>query len=209
VNAPSDLGLANDSSLTNDAWDRLEAMAQSLADAVDAKGGYTPSHSRGVAKTATLIGAYLDIRGPALMRLRLAGLLHDVGKLRTPDEVLLKPGALTDAEYEVVKVHPIDGWNTLIGLGLKAEATWVLHHHERANGTGYPSGLAGNSIPLGARILAVADAYDCMTTPRVYARARPHHDAMRELHQHEGDQFDGDVVDALERATSAGTATAA
>lgn len=178
-------------------WARLEDIALALAAAVDAKGHYTPSHSHAVARWSMIIGANLGIRGPALTRLRLAGLLHDVGKLHVPDAILLAPRRLTLEEYALVKHHPLAGHAMLLALGLENEARWVMHHHERGDGTGYPTGLAGDAIPLGSRILLVADAFDCMTTTRVYQAAMPVTAALGELQAHAGDQFDPAVVAAL------------
>jgi HD-GYP domain-containing protein (c-di-GMP phosphodiesterase class II) len=196
----ADLGIHAVDPVDSEAWDRLETMATNLADAVDAKGCYRPSHSHSVARLATTIGAHLGIRGPALTRVRLAGLLHDAGKLQTPDCVLLKPGQLSRTEYDVVKLHVITGHQLLLYLGLPDEARWVLHHHERADGTGYPSGLAGKGIPLGARILQVADAFDCITTDRLYSARKSREWALGELAEHIGDQFDAECVGALTEA---------
>lgn len=177
--------------------ERLEDLARSLAHAVDVKGGYDPSHCLGVARTARLIAHGLGVRGDALFRIWLAGLLHDVGKLQVPDHILLKPGRLTREEMRVVERHPIEAHKMLGALGLDDEARWVLHHHERGDGTGYPTRLAGVSIPLGSRILLVADAYDVMRSRRVYQPARDHHAAIAELRACEGGQFDPTIVDAL------------
>lgn len=181
-----------------DAADRLDSLAAALAAAVDAKGDYRPSHSQAVARVATALGAQLGIRGTGLVRLRRAGLMHDVGKLQTPDAILLKPGRLASAEYEVIKLHAIAGHTLIAGLGMADEARWVLHHHERADGGGYPSGLAGTAIPLPSRILQVADAFDCMTSTRCYQPARTASWALGELREHAGSQFDPAVVDALQ-----------
>lgn len=186
--------------------DRLNTLAHSLAAAVDAKGRYTPSHCHGVARNARLIGHALGHHGDTLFRLHIAGLLHDVGKLTIPDSILLKPTTLTTDERATIQRHPIAAHDMLTSLGLHDEARWVLHHHERGDGHGYPTGLAGTSIPLGSRILLVADAYDVMTTTRTYQHARTPGDALAELRTC-SDQFDTTIVEAL--ATVLGQAAAA
>lgn len=176
---------------------RIEAIALGLADAVDAKGQYAPSHSHAVARTAQVIGHALDFPDPALQRLRIAGLCHDVGKLYLPDAILLKPARLTPAEYETVKRHPVLGHELLLNMGLPDEARWVLHHHERADGHGYPSGLRGSAIPLGARILLIADAYDVMVNRTLYDQPKTPTHAVRELRASAGKQFDRHLVEVL------------
>ena len=183
---------------------RIEAMASALADAVDAKGRYHPSHCHSVARLAQVIGAHMGFTGDALFRLRTAGLLHDVGKLRVPDSILLKPDRLTDNEFEAMKRHPVEAHEKIIAAELHDEARWVLHHHERPDGQGYPSGLMGAAIPLGSCIIGVADAFDVMVSHRTYKRAMTRQHAMSELRAHVGTQFNGDVVDALDRALNHG-----
>src|SRR3954452_18201363 len=139
----------------------------------------------------------LGVTGEGLFRLNIAGLLHDVGKLQIPDRILLKPDRLDDAEYEIIKTHPLLGHQVLIGLGLYDEAKWVLHHHERGDGLGYPSGLIGAQIPFGARILLVADAWDSMRAHRPYQEGMPFADAEAEVRACAGTQFDRQIVDAL------------
>jgi diguanylate cyclase (GGDEF)-like protein len=169
---------------------RLRAAA-SLAYAVDARDAYTGSHSHSVGD--------------------LAGRLHDLGKLAIPEEILRKPGPLDDAERLVLERHPHIGYLMLRSLGVEPVATWVRHHHERWDGSGYPDGLEGTAIPLGARIVFVADAWDAMTTERVYGERRSEAEALRECERVAGAQLDPVVVEALraiatERALAA-TAT--
>ena len=141
---------------------------------------------------------------------RLAGSLHDLGKLAIPEEILRKPGPLNEAERLVLERHPQIGFRMLDSLGVEPVASWVLHHHERWDGDGYPDRLGGDAIPLGSRILFVADAYDAMTTDRVYRSKLSHDRAISELERCAGTQFDPDVVAALlEELEESGTATAA
>lgn len=188
------LSVRNPDSVFGDEWERMESMAQALAVAVDHKARYRPSHSQAVAKLAMTIGALMGINGEELARLRLAGMLHDVGKLQIPDSILLKPEALTAAEFAVIERHPVHGHDQLLAIGLIDEARWVLHHHERVDGTGYPTGLVGPAIPLASRILGVADAYDCMVTRRTYKEPYCVGQALAELDAGAGTQFDHDVV---------------
>ena len=128
---------------------------------------------------------------------RLAGNLHDLGKLAIPEEVLRKPDELGEAERLILERHPQIGYRMLESLGVQPVAEWVLHHHERWDGAGYPNRLAGDQIPLGARIIFVADAYDAMTSDRAYSQAMSQREALAELDRCAGTQFDPAVVRAL------------
>jgi diguanylate cyclase (GGDEF)-like protein len=171
--------------------------AASLARAVDARDAYTGEHSAEVGELAARIGARMGLDTNEVELLRLAGSLHDVGKLAIPEEILRKPGPLSSAERLVLERHPQIGFRMLDSLGIEPVATWVLHHHERWDGAGYPSKLPGTNIPLGARILFVADAYDAMTTERIYRGPLTHEHAVRELERCAGTQFDPEVVSAF------------
>jgi HD-GYP domain-containing protein (c-di-GMP phosphodiesterase class II) len=128
----------------------------------------------------------------------VASLLHDVGKIVVPDEILLKPGPLNATEMKRMRRHPSDGANTLSNVPTAVDAVPViLHHHERFDGAGYPDGLSGNDIPIGARILLVADAFDAMTEDRPYRKAMPVGDAIAELKRFSGTQFDPTIVAAF------------
>jgi HD-GYP domain-containing protein (c-di-GMP phosphodiesterase class II) len=128
----------------------------------------------------------------------LSASLHDIGKIGVPDHVLLKPGRLTDEEFEHIRKHSEFGWMVLRNLeGMEAPALMLLHHHERFGGGGYPGDLQGEDIPLGARIIAVADAYDALTTDRPYRKGRSHEAALDEIRRHVKTQFDPAVVDAF------------
>jgi diguanylate cyclase (GGDEF)-like protein len=173
--------------------------AASLAHAVDVRDAYTGSHSYVVGELAARVATSMGLETEQIELLRLAGSLHDLGKLAIPEEILRKPGPLTEAERLVLERHPQIGYRMLDSLGVDPVANWVLHHHERWDGTGYPDRLARDDIPLGARILFVADAYDAMTTDRVYRGRLPHFRAIAELERCAGTQFDPDVVQAFKR----------
>jgi diguanylate cyclase (GGDEF)-like protein len=185
----------------NDRHARLLAAA-SLARAVDARDAYTGEHSAEVGELAARIGTRMNLNANEVELLRLAGSLHDVGKLAIPEEILRKPGPLSAPERLVLERHPQIGFRMLDSLGIEPVATWVLHHHERWDGVGYPNRLAGETIPLGARILFVADAYDAMTTERVYRGRLSHEHAVRELERCAGTQFDPSVVEAFKAEVS-------
>jgi diguanylate cyclase (GGDEF)-like protein len=171
--------------------------AESLAKAVDERDTYSGSHSQRVGDYSALIARSLGADESAIELTRLAGNLHDLGKLAIPEEVLRKPSSLSEAERVMLERHPQIGFKMLESLGVEPVAEWVLHHHERWDGAGYPNRLAGDQIPLGARIVFVADAFDAMTSERAYSRARSRQDALAELHRCAGTQFDPTVVKAL------------
>ena len=168
--------------------------AASLAKAVDARDVYTGSHSERVGELAARIAVSMGADQELIELIRLAGSLHDLGKLAIPEEILRKPAPLTEAERLVLERHPQIGFRMLESLGVDPVADWVLHHHERWDGDGYPDGLPSEQIPLGARIIFVADAYDAMTSDRVYRRRLSAHDALVELQRCAGSQFDPEVV---------------
>jgi putative nucleotidyltransferase with HDIG domain len=172
---------------------RLRAAA-SLAHAVDGRDAYTGHHSYMVGELAGRIAKRMGLARDEVELARLAGRLHDIGKLAIPEDILRKPGPLNDAERLVLERHPHIGYRMLESLGIEPVATWVLHHHERWDGRGYPEGLEEEEIPLGSRILFVADAYDAMTSDRVYRGKLSHEDAVAELERCAGAQFDPTVV---------------
>jgi diguanylate cyclase (GGDEF)-like protein len=171
--------------------------AASLARAVDSRDAYTGSHSERVASLSAQIAEQLNLSVDEIELTRLAGSLHDLGKLAIPEEILRKPAALSDAERLVLERHPQIGYRMLESLGVDPIADWVLHHHERWDGLGYPDGLAGEEIPLGARIIFVADAFDAMTSDRLYRAALTFEEAVAEVERCAATQFDPDVVHAF------------
>jgi len=171
--------------------------AASLAKAVDLRDTYTGSHSARVAELAARVAARLGLDQEQIELSRLAGSLHDLGKLAIPEEILRKPGPLTGPERLVLERHPQIGFRMLDSLGIDPVAKWILHHHERWDGTGYPDRLPGPEIPLGARIIFVVDAFDAMTSDRVYRGRLAQDDALAELERCAGSQFDPTVVAAL------------
>ena len=171
-----------------------------MALAVDAKDSYTRSHCQTVSQLCVLIATELALAPALIGQMRLAGLLHDVGKIGIPDAILTKPAALTDAEYEQMKRHSILGAEIAAAAGLSTEARWIRHHHERYDGTGYPDRLAGKNIPLQSRIILAADAFEAMTSDRPYRDAPGREFAIAELKRHAGTQFDPEIVQAFCRA---------
>ena len=173
--------------------------AASLAKAVDARDTYTGSHSTRVAELSAWITHRLGLDREQIELTRLAASLHDLGKLAIPEEILQKPGPLSDPERLVLQRHPEIGHRMLESLGVDPVAEWVLHHHERWDGTGYPDRLRGEEIPLGARIIFVADAYDAMTSDRAYRGRLTPREAIEELERCSGTQFDPEIVAAFAR----------
>ncbi|MCL3996376.1 HD-GYP domain-containing protein [Streptomyces lavenduligriseus] len=178
-----------------------QATIRALVQAVDIKDGYTRGHSERVGQASVLIARELGLDDDRVEVLRFAGILHDVGKLGVPTRLLRKDGPLTPEERRIIELHPEYGHEMVRGISFLGEArTAILHHHERLDGTGYPYGLAGDRIPECARIVAVADAFDAMTSTRCYSRARPVEAAVAELERCAGAHFDPRMVHALVRA---------
>ena len=176
----------------------LETTIHSLVQALDARDPYTKGHSEQVSQLAIMIAKELSLPAPQIEDIRLAGLLHDIGKIGIPEKILNKPDNLTSIEFNQIKVHPYIGAQILKPIALfKPLLPFVYHHHERWDGKGYPDGLKGEAIPLGARILAVADAFDAITADRVYRPGKGDDAALNELVKCAGIQFDPLVVDAL------------
>ena len=180
---------------------RLQGMdaesTRAMVAAIDARDPYTRAHSVSVAAYAEAIGRRMGLSAPVLASLRKAALLHDVGKIGVPDAILTKPGPLTADEYDTVKRHPEIAIEILGHLSfLEEQLPLILHHHERYDGRGYPSGLVGERIPIGARILAVADALDTMFSARSYKPAYKIDQVRAELIAGSGRQFDPAVIQA-------------
>jgi HD superfamily phosphodiesterase len=176
----------------------LTGIVRALINAIDAKDPYTCGHSDRVASYAKVIAARIGLDSEECERIYMAGLLHDIGKIGVPDSILGKPGKLTDEEFAIVKKHPEIGYAILQHLKqLDYVLPGVLHHHEAVNGSGYPSGLVGESIPLPARILAVADAYDAMTSNRPYRSGMPSEKAESILRAESNKTWDSDIVNAF------------
>jgi len=166
-----------------------------LARAIEARDPYSSGHAARVTAIAEVIAARLGWDEEQIDVLRIGAALHDIGKLAVPDTVLRKPGPLDETELDHVRAHPQEGARMLELVGtLRAAVPCVLHHHERWDGRGYPAGSAGTEIPVEARVLAVADAFDAMTSDRPYRRALTQGKAISELERCAGTQFDPEVV---------------
>jgi HD superfamily phosphohydrolase YqeK len=175
-----------------------EATLRVLCQAVETKDYYTRGHSERVSRGSVMIARAIGMRPERVEAIRYAGMLHDVGKLGVPTKVLQKTGKLTEEEYAAIQLHPMRGLEIIREIGFLDEAlAGIMHHHERIDGRGYPMGLAGDEIPEFARVLAVADAFDCMTSTRSYRGARTVSEAVAELRRCSGTQFDPAFVDAL------------
>jgi HD-GYP domain-containing protein (c-di-GMP phosphodiesterase class II) len=174
----------------------LEALARTI----DRRDGMTGGHSVRVADYSRVIGArILGSEGHQLQVVEYGALLHDIGKIAVPDAILQKAGPLTDEEWRVMRRHPELGHEILNGIAFLSDSLpIVLHHHERFDGDGYPAGLRGEAIPIGARIFAVADTFDAMTSNRHYRKALPLDVTVDELRRHSGTQFDPAVVEVVE-----------
>lgn len=182
----------------------LDLICAALARAVDIKDRFTRGHCELVAELSSQIAGEMGMPIDVVAQVRRAALLHDVGKIGIPDSIIMKPGELTSQEREVVQTHSELGHRIVSGTGLDEEAMWVLHHHERVDGAGYPAGLAGSEIPLPSSIIFVADAFEAMITDRPYRKALSTEDALAELERHAGSQFRADVVAALARVIASG-----
>ncbi|HEV7626464.1 MAG TPA: HD-GYP domain-containing protein [Streptomyces sp.] len=175
-----------------------QSTIRALVQAVDIKDRYTRGHSERVGRASVLIARELGMDEERTEALRFAGILHDIGKLGVPTRLLRKEGPLTAEERRVIELHPEYGHEMVRGIGFLGEArSAILHHHERLDGSGYPYGLVGAEIPEFARVVAVADAFDAMTSTRSYRRARPVRTAVAELQRCAGTQFDPRMVRAL------------
>jgi GAF domain-containing protein len=184
--------------LYTDLSELFKSSIRALVNAVEAKDEYTRGHTERVTEYSVMIARKMGFTGEEIQRIELSALLHDVGKIGIPDKILLKPGKLTDEEFEVVKEHPSRGVKMLRPIKqLRMVLNGIKHHHEKLDGSGYPDGLIGDGIPLVARIITVGDAYDAMTTNRPYRNALPREEAIRRLKQDSNTQFDPELVDVF------------
>jgi HD-GYP domain-containing protein (c-di-GMP phosphodiesterase class II) len=174
-------------SVFSNLYDTLKALINSL----EARDPYSRHHSVRVTHIAAIFSEKLHLAAELIASLRMAGALHDIGKIGIPDAILLKPDKLTPAEAEIIRQHPVIGDNIVAPLNLlPRERALILHHHERWDGKGYPMGLAGEDIPFLPRIIALADSYDAITSDRPYRKRRTHEEALAELTANAGTQFD-------------------
>jgi len=176
---------------------------EALTNALEAKDNYTFGHSSEVATISMDVARELDLPHDELFKLNVASILHDVGKIGIPDQVLNKPDKLTSDEYDLIKLHPSIGAKIIASIPSPTEiATIIRHHHARWDGSGYPDNLAGDGIPLGSRIIAVADCYQAIISDRPYRKGRTHEEAVEEIRRCSGSQFDPSVVEAFLRVYS-------
>ncbi len=189
----------------------ITSIVYALAATVDARDHYTYGHSTNVSQYATEIAEAIGYSKDGIERVRSAALLHDIGKLNLPDELFTKSGVLTDEEWEMIEHHPELGVSILkFIVGLQGCLDAVLFHHERYDGTGYPRGLKGKNIPLDARIMAVADTYDALTSERPYRHSKlSPEEAIMELERCAGRQFDPEIVKVFAKLLAQRLLTAA
>lgn len=192
---------AHNASLFQEKEEVLVGMILTLVRTLEARDSYTQGHSDRVASIARVLAEEMGGTDEDSHRVHLSGLLHDIGKIGIPDQILNKPGRLTEEDFERIKLHPTIGMQILSGIrSLSDVLPGVHYHHERVDGAGYPAGLSGDSIPWDARILAVADAFDAMTSDRPYRRGMPFEKAASIIRDGAGTQWDCDVVDAFFQA---------
>lgn len=171
---------------------------ESVTNMLEIRDTYTKGHSNRVADYAELIAKEMGLSNDMIDKVHFAGHLHDIGKIGIPDSILKKCGKLTDIEFDIIKSHSIMGYNILKNIaGFSEFSSIVRHHHERWDGLGYPDNLKGEEIPLKSRILSVADAFDAMTSNRVYRRSLSIEESVDELLKNSWKQFDGDVVNSF------------
>jgi len=179
--------------------DSYQFTLEAMADMLDAREQKTGEHSKRVARMSRVLAREIGTSPPEVETIETGALLHDIGKIAIPDSILLKPGALTAEEEQIMRAHPHLGYNIIkAGPGLEGASEIVLQHQERFDGKGYPRGLCGGDICLGARIFAVVDTYDAIRSGRPYSSARSEQEAMDEIQKNKGTQFDPVVVDALQ-----------
>ena len=191
--------------LFKDLQDTYLATVRVLVSTIEAKDPYTHGHTERVAQYAVGIAKAMDFSQDEIQTIQLGAFLHDIGKLHTSDSILHKPGALTDEEWRLVKAHPVRGAQMLQGVKFLEKATdLVRHHHERVDGKGYPDGLRGDEITIGAKIVNVADAFDAMTTDRPYRAGLTMDQAIAQFEEKAGTQFAAEVVEVMVRSLREG-----
>jgi hypothetical protein len=187
--------------ITQSTDDTIKQVVKSFILSIEAKDSYTFGHSERVSRYALVLARSLPEfqSEQRLKSLSLAGLLHDIGKINIPESLLTKTTSLTEEEYELIKTHPVVGSRMVEKIqSLSSLSPAILYHHERWDGSGYPSGLQKDEIPLESRILAVADAFDAMTSSRAYRKALTFQEALKNLYQGQGNQFDPHLINQLE-----------
>ncbi|MFC4320063.1 HD-GYP domain-containing protein [Litchfieldia salsa] len=185
--------------------DNIE-LTTALANALDSRDTYTLHHSENVAKYAEKIAKAMNLPNDLCNTVRMGSLLHDIGKIGIPENILTKPGKLTNDEYEFIKAHPKIGYEIIKhveGFHKNGVLDIVLYHHERYDGKGYPFGLKGDDIPLISRIVAIADTFDAMTSRRIYREELDLEYTLNEINRNKGTQFDPDIVDVFLKLFSA------
>lgn len=174
------------------------SITASLLNAIEARLPLIRYHSEGVATLSARFGNELGWNGKDLEMLEIAALLHDVGKIALPDIIMRKSGALDPGDWDIIKLHPYYSVRIIEPLSIFSEIIpWVYHHHEKWDGSGYPSGLNGNDIPIGARIITIADTFHAMTTERIYNKAFSKEETIEEIKKCAGKQFDSKLVEAF------------
>ncbi|WP_404328350.1 HD-GYP domain-containing protein [Mesobacillus maritimus] len=179
--------------------DQLELIS-ALSKALDSRDSYTSGHSQNVSIYATNIAVKMKLSNDLIEAIRIGGLLHDIGKIGVPESILLKPGKLSNEEFRIIKNHPLIGYEMIKHVKEfhdKGILDMVMYHHERYDGKGYPNGLKGEQIPFAARIMAVADSFDAMTSKRVYSQKMSIKDALLEIKNNKGTQFDPEIAEVF------------